>query len=85
MHDNPEGIKAHSKDLSYTLVIVLLLVLLLHTGIVLVSSTKWHRLSFPEKEKREYGRNRTLYGSGAIRQKRESGVSPTFYLMSKIA
>lgn len=55
MHNNPEGIKAHSKDLNYTLAIVLLLVLLLHTGIVLVSSTKWHCLSFPEKEKREYG------------------------------
>ena len=31
---------------------MLLLVLLLHTGIVLVSSTKWHRLSFPEKEEK---------------------------------
>lgn len=46
-----ESVARTAIDFKLYISFVLLLVLLLHTGIVLVSSTKWHRLSFPEKRK----------------------------------
>lgn len=49
-----ESVARTAIDFKLYISFVLLLVLLLHTGIVLVSSTKWHSLSFPEKEKRLY-------------------------------
>ena len=47
-----ESVARTAIDFKLYISFVLLLVLLLHTGIVLVSSTKWHSLSFPEKEKK---------------------------------
>ena len=53
---------------------MLLLVLLLHTGIVLVSSTKWHRLSFPEKEKKRIrSKPYSLWERSNLTEKRKWG------------
>ena len=68
-----ESVARTAIDFKLYISFVLLLVLLLHTGIVLVSSTKWHCLSFPEKEKKE-NTVETVLSMGAEQSDRKEKV-----------